>query len=883
MFKFSMPIARKLPLALLGSALLVSLGVGTASYFIGSQALRSAAETNLMTLASERASQVSTYLKSVEDDLVATSRSEATMQTLRDFGGAWLQFKVDPTAEVRKLYVDDNPNKDNLAALDTLGTTGAYDATHTRFHPGFRNQISARGYRDLYLFDLKGFLVYSVTKAADFGTSFAQGGRWADTTLGQVFQQAAEIENPDDIAFTDFAAYGPAAGAPASFFGKPVFNAQGRKIGVLAIQLPSERLDAVIGNRTGMGETGEVIVVGPDGLLRSDSSFTEANDALLTGFAGPMLDAALSGTAAEGETADYRATGMMVAAAPITTRGQNWAAVAVMGIDEVLAPVANMRNMMLLIGAGLLAVVAALGLLFSRTITVPITRLTDTMDALVKGDLEVEVRGADRTDELGAMARAVEVFRENGQKVAQLTEAEAAQVLANQAERARMMTSLQRAFGNVVDAAIAGDFSRRVEAEFPDAELNALAGSVNALVETVDRGLGETGQVLSALADADLTRRVSGDYEGAFARLKSDTNAVAEKLGDIVGQLRHTSGSLRTATGEILSGANDLSERTTRQAATIEETSAAMEQLAATVLDNARQAETASLEAKAVSATAEEGGQVMAQATDAMDRITASSAKISNIIGLIDDIAFQTNLLALNASVEAARAGDAGKGFAVVAVEVRRLAQSAASASADVKLLIEQSAGEVKGGSRLVADAAAKLTTMLEAIRGNSAAMEAIARESREQAGSIEEVNAGVRLMDEMTQHNAALVEQTNAAIEQTEAQAGELDRIVDIFTIDAAPARRPEVKPAPASTIRGMQDKLKAVAGSYLRRGNAAVDEDWAEFYAGRGRPCPLSPAAFSATSSGSCPEALSLHVPHRCHPQAPVRASSQADRSQP
>ena len=144
MFKFSMPIARKLPLALLGSALLVSLGVGTASYLIGSQALRSSAETTLMTLASERANQVSTYLKSVEDDLVATSRSEATVQALRDFGGAWLQFKVDPTAEVRKLYVDDNANKDNLAALDTLGTTGAYDVTHTRFHPGYRNQIGAR-------------------------------------------------------------------------------------------------------------------------------------------------------------------------------------------------------------------------------------------------------------------------------------------------------------------------------------------------------------------------------------------------------------------------------------------------------------------------------------------------------------------------------------------------------------------------------------------------------------------------------------------------------------------------------------------------------------------------------------------------------------------
>ncbi|MFY8032556.1 MAG: methyl-accepting chemotaxis protein, partial [Devosia sp.] len=188
---------------------------------------------------------------------------------------------------------------------------------------------------------------------------------------------------------------------------------------------------------------------------------------------------------------------------------------------------------------------------------------------------------------------------------------------------------------------------------------------------------------------------------------------------------------------------------------------------------------------------AEEGGQVMTEATHAMERITSSSGKISNIIGLIDDIAFQTNLLALNASVEAARAGDAGKGFAVVAVEVRRLAQSAASASADVKALIEQSATEVRGGSELVAEAATKLGSMVAAARSSNELMETIARESRAQAGSIEEVNAAVRIMDEMTQHNAALVEETNAAIEQTEAQASELDRLVEVFKVDAAPQRR--------------------------------------------------------------------------------------------
>jgi methyl-accepting chemotaxis protein len=486
---------------------------------------------------------------------------------------------------------------------------------------------------------------------------------------------------------------------------------------------------------------------------------------------------------------------------------------------------------MLVIGGVLLAVMGALALFVSRQLTKPVPKLAATMQAIADGNFDTEVLYVERRNEIGAMARAVEVFRENGLRVSQMTEAEAARILSEQESRQQMMTDLQRSFGHVVDAAIAGDFSRRVEADFPDDELNALARSVNGLVETVDRGVGETGVVLSALANTDLTHRMEGEYQGAFARLKSDVNAVADRLTDVVGELRSTSGTLKTATGEILSGANDLSERTTKQAATIEETSAAMEQLASTVLQNAQRAQEASAAAGDVTSSAEVGGQVMAQATEAMEKITQSSAKISNIIGLIDDIAFQTNLLALNASVEAARAGEAGKGFAVVAVEVRRLAQSAASASSDVKQLIEQSATEVRGGTRLVGDAASKLAAMLQAARSSNDLMNGIARESREQASSIEEVNAAVRQMDEMTQHNAALVEEMNAAIEQTEAQATKLDGIVDIFATDGRRAAA-VVRPAEPQGARGLQNKLKSVAKAYLNHGNAAMKaDDWSEF----------------------------------------------------
>jgi methyl-accepting chemotaxis protein len=432
------------------------------------------------------------------------------------------------------------------------------------------------------------------------------------------------------------------------------------------------------------------------------------------------------------------------------------------------------------------AMVVALYFFIRLSVTGPLLSLVRTATQIAQDPASVDtVPAMTRSDELGEMARAVAVFRDNGVKVGEMSLAETQQRNRVASERAAMMSSLRAAFGEVVDAAVAGDFSRRVDASFPDDELNDLADSVNNLVATVDAGLEETGRVLAALAATNLTVRMTGDYRGAFGALKNSTNQVGEQLTRIVAQLRQTSRALKTATGEILTGANDLSERTTRQAATIEETSAAVEQLAGTVEQNALHAAEASSKAESVSRSAEAGGTVMSQANEAMVRITESSAKISSIIGLIDDIAFQTNLLALNASVEAARAGDAGKGFAVVAVEVRRLAQSAAGASAEIKQLIERSTGEVAAGSRLVAEAAGRLDGVRDAVRENTVLLEGIAQASRAQASAIEEVNIAVRQLDEMTQHNAALVEETNAAIEQTEGQATELDRIVDVFTLD--------------------------------------------------------------------------------------------------
>jgi methyl-accepting chemotaxis protein len=312
--------------------------------------------------------------------------------------------------------------------------------------------------------------------------------------------------------------------------------------------------------------------------------------------------------------------------------------------------------------------------------------------------------------------------------------------------------------------------------------------------------IAELTASLARMAEGDLGGRIDRSFTGQYEQLRLAFNSSLGQLEEMVGSLRGASRSLRVATSEILAGANDLSNRTTRQAATIEETSAAVEQLSGTVSANARRAATASTKARQVASSATEGGAVMNEANAAMSAIEASSARISNIIGLIDDIAFQTNLLALNASVEAARAGDAGKGFAVVAVEVRRLAQSAAGASADIKVLIEKSASEVRSGAQLVGRAAEQLGDILHGAEESAALIDDIARANSEQSGALDEVAVAVRQMDEMTQHNAALVEETNAAIEQTEGQASELDRIVEMFRVGAV---APDARSAPLRLLR--------------------------------------------------------------------------------
>ena len=351
--------------------------------------------------------------------------------------------------------------------------------------------------------------------------------------------------------------------------------------------------------------------------------------------------------------------------------------------------------------------------------------------------------------------------------------------------------------------------------------------------------LGEAVDIARRVADGDLTSVIdvgSSDETGQMMQALKHMNS---SLTSIVAEVRAGTESISVASGEIASGNLDLSTRTEQQAASLGQTSGSMRELTGTVQQNADNARQGNQLAAQASEVALRGGSVVSHVIDTMGSITASSKKIVDIIGVIDGIAFQTNILALNAAVEAARAGEQGRGFAVVATEVRNLAHRSASAAKEIKELIAASVANVDTGSRLVNEAGQTMGDIVDSIVRVTDIMGEITSATHEQTIGIEQINMAIAQMDEVTQQNAALVEEAAAASQSMQEQAGELAHVVGFFktgnhvasapkltpvrTTPAAPAiARPAAKPAPAR---------QAVAAAPARRGNASTESEWEEF----------------------------------------------------
>ncbi len=409
---------------------------------------------------------------------------------------------------------------------------------------------------------------------------------------------------------------------------------------------------------------------------------------------------------------------------------------------------------------------------------------------------------------------------------------------------------VEREVQAVVDAARAGDLSGRASLTGKSGFFHSLSESINELVGSCEQIIDDTRRVVGAIAAGDLSERIESNYQGAFAQMKEDANATVDKLTEVVRKIKRAADSMNTAAASNLAGNANLNERTEAQAASLEETSASIEQITAMVQQTAENAERANQLSSDASEAAERGSEVVREAVQAMGEISTASRSIADIIGVIDEIAFQTNLLALNASVEAARAGEQGRGFAVVASEVRNLAGRSATASREIRDLIKDSVAKVESGTRLVNASGETLAGFVTTVREVSGTVSEISAASREQASGIEQINTAVARMDEMTQQNAALVEEGTAASEAIGREAELLRRLIAFFKVAGSAAVSADADLREDRDGRIAMDRSRGTGGGAERRRNGrpwsdrtdstvesplaravGADDEWEEF----------------------------------------------------
>ena len=544
-------IAIKMPALVVLSATVLALSLGYLSYNSASNSAIKNGKDRIIGILENRKYSLETYLNTIEEDIISVAANPFTYQAEKAFHDAWAALGDNAEKTLQDAYINNNPHPlGEKEKLDVAETGTVYDEAHATYHPWFRTFLQQRGYYDIFLFDLEGNLVYSVFKELDYATNL-NTGKYKDSDLGNSFRAAAESSTKGSIHFFDFRPYAPSHGAPASFMSTPLINDGGEKTGVLVFQMPIERINSVMTPATGLGETGETFLVGPDYLVRSASRFIETDEILKKKIEIPAVKKALAGEIGFEVTTDFREGHYELLAEPLVFNGVNWAIAAAINEAELLAPVYKLRNQIIIEVLIMLMVIGAVGYWVSRTITRPLSDTTKVMEELSNGNTDVEINAANRGDEVGDIARALEVFRTaiNEKAAASLERSEKREADAKRAEQvgnridqfttlvSGLLSSFAQSSEGMKDSSVAlSAIAEQTNSQAGNVSESATAAASN--IQTVSTASEQLRSSISAIAnDAEQSRAAAEEAVVEVGNATSEVSglvALTEKIGDVV-------------------------------------------------------------------------------------------------------------------------------------------------------------------------------------------------------------------------------------------------------------------------------------------------------------------------------------------------------------
>ncbi|MGA1932900.1 methyl-accepting chemotaxis protein [Arcobacter sp. YIC-464] len=812
----NMSIKIKLTLVTVIGLLILGVFITLLAVNKSTEALLEAEYNKLRSIETTKASEVNNYFDSLKSLLVSLANTKSTQEAFLDFEDGFykLSSEIDidismvkeslkrdfnknyldsvnyevPNSQSRKdissylpsindaliaQYIFITNNKEKLGEKNGLVYDASFESSymkaHKKYHLTFDKYLNEFSLYDIFMVDLQGNLIYTDFKEKDFATNL-KSGVYSNTGIAKAYKKALGLSK-GQLAFDDFAPYEPSYNSAASFIATPIYI-ENEKKGVLIFQMPVDKINDIMNfdnkfKKAGLGESGEVYLVGSDYKMRNNSRFVkDIKDEVVQSLGSTIgvwevktasVQSALSNNDYRDIVTDYRGIDVLSISSTINIFDTvKWAIVAEIDEEEALSPAYELRNIISILSLVIIIIVALVTLYFFNSLVLkPLqgfqSSLLNFFNYVNKKTDKIELLKISSNDEIGSMAQAV---NENIELTKKSIEEEKS--LINDASR-------------VINSVNSGDLSQRINLSSSNKGLNDLKELINTMLINLDGNINNILAVLNEYTNYNYLHQVDKkDLKGELSKLIDGINNLGDSITEMLVDNKKNGLILQNGSEKLLGNVESLNTSSNEAAASLEETAAALEEITSLVATNTQKINEMSSKTNQLTKSVSDGENLASSTTTAMEEINEQVQSISEAILVIDQIAFQTNILSLNAAVEAATAGEAGKGFAVVAQEVRNLASRSAEAANEIKSIVENATSKANEGKQISENMIKGYSDLNESITETIELIKDVASASSEQQTGVEQINDAINMLDRQTQQNASVATETKTIAEQT-------------------------------------------------------------------------------------------------------------------